>query len=624
MSLNDEELSQGLAIAYDLFRRGSLEDVQILCERLLREKGDHPDLLTLLGMALTQNGNLDFAIVQFKKSVQIAPDVARYHNNLGLALKRAGLTNEAKEAYRTALSIDSTYAQAHNNLGILALESRDFSEAILRFESALRSDPSSREAGKNLARALLDNGQFARSVEKYRSVLIQTPEDPDIFVSLSEALHLGGNTQTALLQLDSALDLSPNYVPALIKKGDLLKDLGNLTEACSLYRTVINISPSSAEAHDRLGLTLQAMGEIEGATACFQRAISENPKFAQVYRHLAFSRKFKVIDDDVLATQNFLKNNLSPDSEMHGSFAISKVYDDLERYDEAFEYLSRANELKRDTFEFNVNNDRRFFEQLKSTFIPDLFLDRREWALDDPAPIFVVGMPRSGTTLVEQILASHPRVFGAGEVLHLHRLLWHSQESQPSLEWCSKMSSLNKAELQDIASAYLEALRYPANSCDHITDKTPGNFHYIGMIGLMFSDAKIINCKRNPLDNCFSCYQNYFSQSVPFAYDLSELGIYYGLYEEIMSHWHMVMPNRIYDIQYEQLLENQETQTRRLLDHCGLEWDPSCLAFHLTPRPIWTASVTQVRQKLYRSSIGRAAHYGAHLDPLRIALGAPT
>lgn len=621
MPAQSDATTQGLAAAYELFRRGELDQAETVCRQLLSQAGDDGDVFTLLGMVTTQKGSPQAAIGYFEKAVAIQPTVARSHNNLGLACKRAGRLDEAEAAYRKALSLDGTYAQAHNNLGVVRRELGDFKEAVMRFESALEADPVFVDARKNLAQALLESGQAARAAAEFRRVLKHVPEDSESTVSLADALHRMGDTGEALTCLDRLLNAHPGHAGALIRKGDLLEEGGELEAARAAYDRALASAPDRAEAHDKLGVVLLALGDIDEAVSCFRRAIAARPELAEAHRHLAFARRHEDVDDDVRATQGLLESEANDNSVMHASFALAKIHDDLGQYDDAFAYVSRANRLKRRTVQFDIGQDRLFFEQLKQTFDETFFSERQGWALEDSTPIFIVGMPRSGTTLVEQILASHPRVWGAGEILHLDRVLWEFHEANRETDWCSEMAALGEQEVRDVAASYLAALKRSAPGADYITDKTPGNFHYLGMIGVMFSGAKVINCLRDPLDTCLSCYQNYFTQSVSFAYDLKELGTYYRLYAGLMEHWRAVLPSLVYDLRYEDLLQDQEAETCRLLDHCGLEWDDACLAFHATKRPVQTASVAQVRQPMYRSSVGRAARYGSHLDPLREALG---
>lgn len=613
--------AKGLAAAHELFRRGELDRAETACRNLLSQVNDDADLCALFGMILIQKGDPESSIACFEKAAALQPDAARTHNNLGIARKRAGRLRDAETAYRRAILIDGSYAQAHNNLGVVLVERGEFSDAAMSFRLAVNLDAGFLEARRNLARALLESAQFSEAASEFRRILESSPDDINVDLALASALLQLQDYDEASARLNQILKADPDHIDALFQKGLLLQEQGALTEAREALERIIAVEPDHASAYNLIGVVSQALGDLDGAVSCFRRAISIQPRFAEAHRNLAMARRHVAIDDDVRRTQQLMDFDIDEPATMHAEFALAKIDDDLGQFDDAFGHLFRANRLKRRSVRYDVSQDRIFFESLKRTFDSTFFANREHWGEDDATPIFVVGMPRSGTTLVEQIMASHPRVWGAGEILDLDRLLWAARGADQTQDWCEAMVSLNESDDEEVAASYLSALKRGTQGADRVTDKTPGNFHYIGMIRVMLPRAKIINCIRHPLDTCFSCYQNYFTRGVPFAYDLRELGTYYRLYSSLMDHWREVLPGFVYDLCYENLLQNQEAESRRLLDFCGLEWDPVCLDFHRTDRPVQTASVVQVRQPIYRSSVGRATQYANHLMPLRDALG---
>ena len=615
-------LDQRLAVAHELFRRGELDHAESACRALLAEESDNADLFTLHGMIAVQKGDPEASIKYFEQAVTLQPDQARFHNNLGLAFKRAERLDEAEAAYRRALSIEPHNAQAHNNLGVALRLRDDIAGAIASFRSALAADREYADARGNLARALYEAGNREEAAAEFRAIVDRAPADTNANLSLASIARQLGNFDEALVCLQRVLAGDSNDAAALYEKGLVLQEQGDLRAAKAAYERAIRTAPTHARAHNNLGLVVQALGDLDGAIGRFRRAIAAQPDYAEAHRHLAFARHHDETDDDVRRTESLLESAGDDSSAMHASFALAKIYDDLGRVDEAFAHLTRANRLKRSTLRYDVNQDRAFFDLLKQTFGKTFFDDRQDWGVMDRTPVFIVGMPRSGTSLVEQILASHTRVWGAGEVLDLDRLLWDIHDASSNSGWCTAMAALENGEMHDVAVAYLSALQQHARDADRVTDKTPGNFHYIGMIQAMLPGAKIVNCVRDPLDTCFSCYQNYFAGGVAYGYDLSELGTYYRLYVDLMDHWRTTLPGLVYDLCYEELLDNQESETRKLLDFCGLKWEEGCLEFHLTERPVQTASVIQVRRPVYKSSVGRAARYAVHLAPLRDALGA--
>ena len=616
-----EHITKGLAAAHELFRRGELDYAEQACRNLLSQMNDDADLFALLGMVLIQKGDPEGSIVYLENAAALQPDAVRMRNNLGIAFKRVGRLQEAEAAYRRAISIDGGYAQAHYNLGVVLIERGDFRDAAASFQAAVNLDTEFLEARRNLAHALLGSNQFAESADEFRRFLDISPDDVAANLALVEILRQLEDYDKARKYLDRLLEANPDHVGALFQKCLVLQEQGALGEARDVLTRIVDADPEHAGAHNLLGVVSQALGHLDEAVRCFRCAISIEPLFAEAHRNLALARRHVEVDEDVRRTRRLMDIEMNEVATMHAEFDLAKIDDDLGEIDDAFMHLSRANRLKRRSIQYDVGQDRIFFERLKRTFDPAFFSMRQGWGEDDTTPIFIVGMPRSGTTLVEQIIASHPRAWGAGETLDLDRLLWANRGSDQPQAWCETMASLAKDDMRKLAADYLTALKRSALGADRITDKTPGNFHYIGMIRVMLPRAKIVNCIRNPLDMCFSCFQTYFTRGIHFAYELRELGIYYRLYAGLMEHWRTTLPGFVYDLRYEQLLHDQETETRNLLEFCGLEWDSACLDFHRTERPVQTASVVQVRQPIYQSSIGRAARYANHLGPLRDALG---
>ncbi|MEJ2452406.1 MAG: sulfotransferase [Gammaproteobacteria bacterium] len=306
---------------------------------------------------------------------------------------------------------------------------------------------------------------------------------------------------------------------------------------------------------------------------------------------------------------------------MELAFALGKVYADLKLDAQSFEYYRQGNALKRATLDYSIGQDRELFAAIKQTVTSEFLQRHAGTGCDDATPIFIIGMPRSGTTLTEQILASHSQVHGAGELNELKFLIERACESHTQ-EFPQGLLGLNKTELSAIASTYLERLHAYAPGAPRITDKMPHNFLYLGLIHLLFPKAKIIHCLRNPMDNALSIYRALFARSHAYAYDLEELGQYYHLYQDLMAHWRELMPGGFYELRYEDLVSDQETQTRRLLDYCELPWEDACLEFYQTSRVVRTASLAQVRQPMHRNSVEAWRRFERQLQPFVQALRA--
>jgi hypothetical protein len=314
------------------------------------------------------------------------------------------------------------------------------------------------------------------------------------------------------------------------------------------------------------------------------------------------------------------EKNLTDDQKMNLSFGLGKAFEDLGQYEKSFHFILEANRLKRETFDYDISEDRVFIDNLKKTFDEQFIHQHSHSGYSSDAPIFIVGMPRSGTTLVEQILSAHPQVFGAGELRYMKIMIVDSCSNIEGLEYPQCFAGFSENDFKEFGKAYVNELRQFSKEVKYITDKMPHNFLNIGLIKLILPNAKIIHCQRNPVDTCWSIFKNFFAGIHNYAYNLRELGEYYKLYEGLMAHWRTILPGFLFEIQYEELVADQENQTRRLLEYCGLDWQDDCLSFHKSSRPVRTASSTQVRQPIYNNSVLLWKRYAKELQPLLEAL----
>lgn len=501
-------------------------------------------------------------------------------------LSYAGLKqfDQALNCYIKALEFKPDYAEAYCNIGIVLNSMRRPTEAIRNFREALNINPGYSAAQCNLGNAFVQIGSFDEAIACYYKALDVEPDSAPIHYNLGVALHTSGKFREATIS----------------------------------YRRAIALNPAYATAYNNLGISLRFLGEISEAANCFRKAISISPDFADAHRHLSNTIKFDTHNEDVRAMEkSYAKTDLNEPQKMLLSFALGKAFEDLRQYEKAFEYFQIGNLLKRKTFDFSIDGAMKVIKRINQTFSSDLILHCQGVGLSDHSPIFVVGMPRSGTTLVEQILSSHRDVIGGGELPYLQQVVSSQFKdiSDAKLKECILSSSPEK--FSEAGKQYIELIRQYSQNAKYITDKTPLNFHLIGMIKLILPQAKIVHCCRDSRDTCMSIYRNYFE--VPgnlYAYQLDELGHYYNLYVEQMVHWHSVFPNEIYDIQYEKLIHDQESQTRSLLKYCDLDWDDACLEFHKNKREVQTASATQVRKPLYSNSVELWKRYEKWLGPL--------
>jgi tetratricopeptide (TPR) repeat protein len=419
--------------------------------------------------------------------------------------------------------------------------------------------------------------------------------------------------------------LAPDDPDALNAMGLVRFEQQNSDEALTLFRRAVAVKPQLADAHNNIGNILKENGEGAAARAAFERAIALDPREIAYYANLSEAKRFIAGDPHLAAMEELARKSetLLPVQRSQLNFALAKAYDDLGRFDAAFACMRQGNALKRQRIAYDEVAVLGFFDRVRAVFARTLLELCSESRCDAVLPIFIVGMPRSGTTLVEQILASHPAVHGAGELRDLDLLVGHMRGAGGNaFRYPEDTPALKSEQLRELGEAYVDGLRRRAPQAARVTDKMPGNFFYLGLVHLVLPSAPIIHVRRDPRDTCLSCYSKLFSAEQNFAYDLGELGRYYARYAQLMAHWRDVLPpGRVFDIRYEDVVTDLEGSARRIVEHCGLDWHPACLAFHEARRPVRTASASQVRRPIYRTSEGRWRAYEKYLGPLLAALG---
>ncbi|HTZ72242.1 MAG TPA: tetratricopeptide repeat protein [Acetobacteraceae bacterium] len=638
------------------FRAGRLADAEALCLRILAVDPSHADSLHLLGIIAGRGADHQAAASWIRRAIECAPGRASYHNSLGNVLRQLGQDAAAIIAYREAVRLWPDFAEAHGNLGLVLREQGQVMEAIasLRCAVALKPDftaahtalgnalhdegafeeavachrraiahqPGLAAGYYNLANALIALGRVAQAVACYRRALELQPDYPEALTNLGNALHQSGNLAEAVACHQQAVALRPDYVYGLNNLGNALREQGLLDDAVACHRRAIALRPGYPEAHVNLGNELQEQGRLDEAVDAYELAVALAPRRAEFWHMLANTGR--VAADSAHARRIAVLaaelDSLSVAEQMHLHFALGIVGQGKDAAS-SFRHLLEANRLKRTTFAYDEAATLAMFSRIRQTFTADFLASRRGTGMASPVPVFVVGMPRSGTTLVEQILASHKQVHGAGELPDLPRLLAVLERPDAGLCLPEAAHVLPPEAMRAVGAAYLDGVRMRAPKAARIVDKLPGNFLRLGLIHLALPQAKIIHIARDPVDTCLSCFAKLFSGHLPYAYDLAELGRFYRAYEGLMAHWREILPpGTMLELRYEHLVSDIETETRRLLTHCDLPWDDACLAFHENRRAVQTFSATQVRRPLYASSIGRWGAYGHLAGPLLEAL----
>ena len=526
-------------------------------------------------------GQLDEAVKDYEKALVLKPDYPEAQYNLGITLRELGQIDNAIKSYKQALSIKPDYFGAHNNLGNIFLELGQLDAAADHFEWAVAYKPDYAEAYNNLGVVNRERDQVYEAIQNF----------------------------------EKAIDIKPDYFQAHSNLGNSLQLINEMDTAVKCYEKALTINPEYALAYVNIGLIHQEKGQIDDAIKQYEKALTINPNHVLAYYNLCDIKQYTMSETQITQMQSLLStSNLSQSERIHLCFALAKVYENLENQDELFKYLHEGNRLRKEELNYSLDKSKNLSSTIRELFssVPSNIKKSQAFESSKIRPIFIVGMPRSGTTLVEQIISSHHEVHGAGELTTLPALIGPIARNHLTHD-----SNLSESDFLSIRQQYLDALSRFKVSESVITDKLPLNFQYIGFILLAFPEAKIVHLKRDAMATCWSIYKSHFrNKGNGYSYNIDDLAGFYGLYVELMDYWHQLFPGQIYDISYENLTTNQEEETRKLLEYCELDWDENCLNFHKNKRSVKTASSLQVREKMYQGSSEAWKKYESHLKPL--------
>jgi Flp pilus assembly protein TadD len=507
-------------------------------------------------------------------------------------------------------------AERHRREGRLAA-----ADALCR--RVLEMEPASYEAEHLLGVIANQNGRRDEAIAHFGRAAELAPGVAILHANLSEMLRLAGRLDEATAAARRALALHPEFPEQLNNLARIASVRGQSQEALAFCRQAIALRPDFADAHNTLANILKELGQLEEARRAFLRAIELYPRATGAYLNFAEVHTFVPGDPHLAAMETLAaKGGLSKTDRLLLDFALGKAYDDLKDYPRSFQRLLAGNAAKRAQVDYDERSALAVFDNIEKVFTQPLIEEKSGSGDATHVPIFVLGMPRSGTTLVEQILASHPQAHGAGELHNFFEAMLGVQgpDGRP-VPATKSVPALDAKIFADIGARYLAGIRELAPAASRIVNKMPNNYYFIGFIHLALPSAKIIHVIRDPIDTCVSCFSKLFTLELNYTYDLAELGRYYRQYERLMAHWRRVLPpGRILDVRYEDVVADLEGQTRRLLEHCELPWDKRCIAFHETERQVRTASAVQVRQPIYASAIGRWRPCKDFIGPLLEAL----
>ena len=605
---------------------GRLNKAEQIYTKILKVHPNLPDCLHLKGFVAHQLRKNDKAIELISKAIEQNPSNPIYYYNLALPLLAQSQHDEAISCLQKAIQLNPNLIQAHVNLGNVLQGQGRFGEAITHYDKARRLSPSDFLVHLNTGNAFQGQGKFVEAISSYEKALSLKPDFAEAYYNMGNAYKAQGKIDAAISCYQRAVEVNPGDSSAYYNMGNAFQDLNKLDDAKACYQKAIQIRPDGIEAYYHLGNVFTNQGRFEEALPWYRKALKLSPSCAEAFYSLAKGMKVTEHDtSEIFEMVNQLKEaELSEDGHIYMNFALGKIYDDLGKFEEAFQYYQTANEQERSKHDFHPEQLRDFTTRIIQTFDADFFDHSNSWGNHSEAPIFIVGMPRSGTSLVEQIISSHPQVFGAGELDFFFRLERTLASEREPATYPEYMLWFDREIASSVAASYLDLVGNLSSSNGnylHVTDKMPHNFLYLGLLYALFPKARFIHCRRHPLDNCVSIYFQKFAREHHYAYNLKELGLSYIEYRRLMTHWDEVLPTKIYHVRYEDLVCDQEELSRQLIAFCGLEWDLRCLDFHKHDLPVFTSSNWQVRQPIYKSSMNRWKNYSRFLEPLMELLG---
>ena len=532
-------------------------------------------------MNLYSNNQSKEALVLIEEIIKDHPNEPILFNIKGACFKALGHLNDAVKAYEAALVIKPDYAEVHYNLGVALKD-------LLNLEGAVKS---------------------------YRNAITINPHYPAAHNNLGTTLKELGQMDTAIEHLEWAVAYNRDFADAYFNLGICYHSLNKHLEAIKNYEKALEINPNLFNVNFNLGIVFMELGNVKDAIQNYEKAIDLNPEFARAYLNLTELKEFKKNDPLINKIKSLISSKLLSESDrILLCFALAKINEDLGNHVDFFKYLHEGNSLRKKELNYSIETANSIQSELISLFSkPNTSLDKSILKQKkSKKPIFIVGMPRSGTSLVEQIIASHHGVYGAGELNDLSELI----KPIVSKHFLQKNKKIDKKDLISVRQKYLNLLSSLNIEENIVTDKMPLNFRYVGFILSVFPEAKVVHLKRDAMATCWSNYSKYFTNGNGFSFDMNDLSKFYGLYVVLMDFWHKTFPNRIYDISYEDLTINQEYETRQLLEYCQLDWDENCLKFHNSNRSVKTASALQIRKKMYKGSSDNWKKYEKYIQPL--------
>ncbi len=590
---------------------------------LLAGQTDSPGFLHEIAQCQGGVGRGDDAIRTLRKAVAIDPKHAAAWLSLGHQLAVAGDEEGSRQAFQRHFELSTPHPELVEAVRLLRDGKLGKAERIAR--ELLKKHPTDVSAIRVLADIGIKLGQLKDAGQLLERCLQLAPNFHAARHSYTMVLMRQQKPEAAIHETEKLLALEPNNPNFLTLKAAVLTRIGDQAEALEIYEKVLKDYPNQARAQMSYGHTLKTVGRLDEAIEAYKKCIHLSPEVGEAYWSLANLKTFRFSDEDISSMRRQVTTEGGDaDDQSHLAFALGKALEDSARYDESFKFYKRGNSIRRIGHRHNPKvNVLESLRQVRA--LPREFFEQRKgWGCEAPDPIFVVGLPRAGSTLVEQILASHSQVEGTSElqdIIAISRKLANKNRENPAGKYPEVLAELTQDQFRELGESYLETTRIQRTDTPFFIDKMPNNFRHIGLIHLLLPNSKIIDARRHPMGGCFSGFKQMFAHGQTFTYGLEDIGKYYRDYIKVMDHWDAVLPGRVHRVQYEEMVADTDAQIRKLLDYCELDFEEQCLKFYQTDRAIRTPSAEQVRKPIYKEGLEQWRNFEAHLDPLKEALG---
>ena len=654
---NQVSLETAYRNAADLLKKNEFNLAEQQLSEILKKFPDDPNALRLSGVSSLEQEKPEVALIPLQKAIRLAPEFLQAHENLAQAWAQLGDLKKAETCFKKCLEIDPSNFTNWKSLGDVLSDQRKDEEADKAYKNAISTDKKYLDLQKAMSQ--VQKGNLGEAERIYREILSDDPNNVDALRLLALLASRTGAVDQAINMLENCTKIAPDYALAwenlakmyrqkddpdslqkaafcFSKATELRPDwaegwagLGTMQtrssqhkEGIESYKKSIELKANQPRVHLSLGHVYKTTGNQEECINSYNDAISFDNNFGEAYWSLANLKTYKFSDEEILNMEKKLELTEVPEREkVHFLFSLGKAFEDTGSYDESFEYYKRGNDLNRGRTTYDPKAIEALSERLKLFFTEDRFNKYKDSGDNSNSPIFIVGLPRSGSTLIEQILASHSKIEGTMElpnIMNIARKLGNSTKDRTA--YPEVIDTLQRIDFTDLGKSFINETQFLRTGKQHFIDKMPNNFSHIGLIKLILPNAKIIDARRNPMDTCFSCFKQLFARGQAFTYDLSEIARYYVNYVNLMDHWDKVLPGYVYKVQHEDLLNDQEAVTRDLIDFCEVDFESSTLEFYKTKRAVKTASSEQVREPINTKGLNQWKNYETHLKDLKFHL----